>query len=996
MKATRILSLILLAFALRVHQLDAKSIWFDESHSLNRASLDLLSIASGQQVWGEMVIQDRTHVPLYFFLLHFLIQLAGDSDFTLRFLSVLFGVLIVPLIYVMGKKLGHARVGLWAAVLATFSPFYLWYSQEARMYTLLVFLGLLSVYCLRRALAEHRAGWYAAYAVSATAMLYTSLFSFQLFAFQGLLGLLAAWKRRRWVILAVFVTVALAFLPGVWRYLMWLGPNRPQSRDYNYWPVILLDVLHSLNFGLSLDPTGLMLLNLALLTLLIIGLLSLGAGPLSLQTAQGQQRHWDNSLFLLGYISIPIISLYLVSWLQPLYRGSRYLILVSPAYYLGLAAGLVAIEQRTRLVRAQLGHGVESLAGESRLQAPLRAILSRSQIAPAGFAIQRPGGKQKAPLRIILCRLPRLIFPLCLGLSLGGMGLSDYNYFSSPDYYKEDYRSVARYVEEHSQVGDVVIGGIFDSWAFPHYYRGHLPMVWLPRPGKDMLADVQDLARRYDRIWLIGDRLLEHDPQGRVRAWLDERFFKTTALVFSSYGSSPTLQAYLTTSPLLERLPAIQHPLEASFGGQIALRGYDLPLGVPPAGKRLRLTLYLQAEQAMKEDYKISVRLVDPEGHSWGQYDNLPLNGAFPTSHWSPGTIVREWCDVPILPGTPPGRYRLEVRVYRPDTAEDLEVLGGGEPQGKALTLGQVEVSEPTSLASLAEVPIEHHLKAQWGDSLRALGYDFTPRVYQPGDRLTLSLYYQATTSPQEDYLLRLQLVDGTGAVLAESLSLPGGETYPTSRWGEGVIIKSQHSLTIPPDAPGGRLKLRASLADPAGEPLPVRRYPWALWPGKYLDLTTVRVAEREHSYQLPPIQHAMRVNLGDQVEFHGYSLESAQVEPDGVLRLTLYWRARQRMTVSYTVFTHLLGQDGSIWGQRDNIPVQGTYPTTGWVEGEVITDEYEITIHPEAPPGDYQIEVGMYEAATGQRLPVFDERGARLPGDRILLDQVIVIMAGD
>ena len=203
-------------------------------------------------------------------------------------------------------------------------------------------------------------------------------------------------------------------------------------------------------------------------------------------------------------------------------------------------------------------------------------------------------------------------------------------------------------------------------------------------------------------------------------------------------------------------------------------------------------------------------------------------------------------------------------------------------------------------------------------------------------------------------------------------------------------MIKSQHDLTIPPDAPGGRLKLRVSLVDAEGEPLPVRRHPWGFWARKHLDLTSVRVSERERSYQLPPIEQVMRADLGDQVEFHGYSLESAQVEPGGVLRLTLYWRARQGMTVSYTIFTHLLGEDGGTWGQRDNIPVKGTYPTTSWVEGEVITDEYELPVNSDAPPGDYRIEVGMYDAATGQRLPIFDEGGGRLPGDRILLDQVI------
>jgi hypothetical protein len=339
----------------------------------------------------------------------------------------------------------------------------------------------------------------------------------------------------------------------------------------------------------------------------------------------------------------------------------------------------------------------------------------------------------------------------------------------------------------------------------------------------------------------------------------------------------------------------------------------------------------------------------------------------------------------------------LEMRMYRPGTAEDLEVFVGGESQqrtgeGKAITLGQVEVSEPTSSASLAEVPIEHRLEADWDDGLKLLGYDFAAQVYQPGDGLALSLYHQATSLPKKDYLLRLQLIDRTGAILAESLSPLGGEAYPTSQWGEGVMIKSQHDLTIPPDASGGRLKLRVSLVDPEGEPLPVRRHPWTLWGRKHLDLTAVRVSEKERSYQLPTIEHAMRADLGDQVEFHGYSLESVQVEPGGLLRLTLYWRARQRTTVSYIVFTHLLGKDGGIWGQRDNIPVKGTYPTTGWVEGEVITDEYEIAVKSDAPPGDYQIEIGMYDAATGQRLPVFDEGGTRLSGDRILLDQVITV----
>jgi hypothetical protein len=916
-----ILLFVILAFALRVYQLDAKSIWLDEGTSLNRASGDLAFILSNKVISGGITSTDP-HPPLYFLLLHFMIKIAGDSDFSLRFPSVFFGVLIVPLVYFMGKRLYDTQTGLVAAFLTVLSPFYLWYSQEARMYTLLTFLGLLSAHCLLHTSEDRGIVWIIGFALSAIAMTYTSFFGFVFLVFEVILGLGLVWTRRSWRILLTLMLVCLAPLPSALYFIN----LRSSGVGYgvNDLATILRDVLNSFNFGLSFDPTQLYFLNWVFVIIFF--------GALFAPT-KSFRLPWRRSLFLFAYVLVPSATLYLIIMLRPIYRGSRYLMVITPAYYLGLSAGLMVIKRR---------------------------------MVP--------------------------IFGLCLAVIIGGMVFSDYNYFFDPSYLKEDYRSVARYIEEHSQSGDVFVGDREDSFAFDHYYSGPLPTVFLPRQGKDIVMDVQETSGQYDRIWLLDDRLFDHDPQGRVRAWLDNRLFKTATLVFPSYGSSPTLLAYLTTSPLLDRLPAVRYPLEASFGGKIALRGYDLPLGVPPAGERLRLTLYLQAEQALEEDYKISVRLVDAEGHLWGQYDNLPLNGAFPTSHWSPETTVREWCDVPIQPGTPPGSYWLELRMYRPGTAEDLEVFVGGEPQGQVITLGQVEVSEPTSAASLAEMPIQHRMEADWHGGLKLLGYDFAAQVYQAGDGLALSLYYQAVSPPKKDYLLRLQLVDRTGTILTESLSSLGGETYPTSRWGEEVMIKSQHGLAIPPDTPGGRLKLRASLVDPEGEPLLVRCHPWTFWARNHLNLTAVRVSERERSYQLPPIEHAMRADLGDQVEFHGYILESVQVEPGGLIRLTLYWRARQRMTVNYTVFTHLLGEDGGIWGQRDNIPVEGTYPTTGWVDGEVITDEYEIAIKPEAPSGDYQIEVGMYDAATGQRLPVFDEGGTRLPGDRILLDQVITV----
>jgi len=71
---------------------------------------------------------------------------------------------------------------------------------------------------------------------------------------------------------------------------------------------------------------------------------------------------------------------------------------------------------------------------------------------------------------------------------------------------------------------------------------------------------------------------------------------------------------------------------------------------------------------------------------------------------------------------------------------------------------------------------------------------------------------------------------------------------------------------------------------------------------------------------------------------------------------------------------------------QKDNQPQGGMYPTYLWDERERIQDEYELTIAPDAPPGAYQIAVGMYYLLTLERLPVADRNEALLPDTRILI----------
>jgi hypothetical protein len=148
--------------------------------------------------------------------------------------------------------------------------------------------------------------------------------------------------------------------------------------------------------------------------------------------------------------------------------------------------------------------------------------------------------------------------------------------------------------------------------------------------------------------------------------------------------------------------------------------------------------------------------------------------------------------------------------------------------------------------------------------------------------------------------------------------------------------------------------------------------YVWVYKVGPLIDETT--------------IAHPVHADVGHDFRLLGYALDPARALPGETVRLTLYWEAIHEPPGDYTVFTHLLDPAGRLRGQKDNPPQGGMYPTHRWDEGERVQDEYELMIAPDAPPGTYQIAVGMYELSTLQRLPVFDRNGSLLPDGRLLI----------
>lgn len=126
--------------------------------------------------------------------------------------------------------------------------------------------------------------------------------------------------------------------------------------------------------------------------------------------------------------------------------------------------------------------------------------------------------------------------------------------------------------------------------------------------------------------------------------------------------------------------------------------------------------------------------------------------------------------------------------------------------------------------------------------------------------------------------------------------------------------------------------------------------------------------------------------NMGDNFRLLGYDYEPAQAFPGDTIRMTLYWESLNPTAADYTVFVHLLDEEGQLQGQKDSQPQGGKYPTYLWDQGERIRDDYELTIQPEAPPGSYLFAIGMYELQNLQRLPISTDSGGPQPDNRLLL----------
>jgi hypothetical protein len=582
---------------------------------------------------------------------------------------------------------------------------------------------------------------------------------------------------------------------------------------------------------------------------------------------------------------------------------------------------------------------------------------------------------------------------LAMGILLVGMGLSTYTFFVDPLYDKEDHRAWGRYLDEHVRPNDVVFvypGAVYELYRY--YTSSTAPYYGIPLLGaspEQTLQYVLDIARHYDRLW-IAHSLTPSWAYSRdiTLDWLREQAVQIALVKFQGHANRFPVYAFSLEPPVTASLPAEARPLALDFGGQLRLLGSRAVSEQVLAGRPLQLSLYWSATRILDRGYRFTLSLRDSAGTSWSSLDYVPYKGMYPLAQWPLDGIVRDDIDIDIPPGTPPGRYWVNVSVYPADrSGPSLAVTDSdsGLLMGLIVPVAEIAVSRPDVPPRDAEIPIPSRARRRYGD-LVLLGHNYRGSAYQPGDIVSLDLYWRALRAPDQDLTFALQLTDESGEIRAARTIAPAAG-YPTSSWHRGEVVRGKYRFRFPLDVPEGdyALWLAPGSEGPSS----------GIWPlGNQrvrLDTLSLLPADDEYTLETPSMQHPLRANLGDRVELLGYDLESNTIQPGQVVSCTLYWRGLQEMERSYTVFTHLVDPDGQTWGQWDNQPQRGQAPTTSWFPGQVIADSYQTPLSDAAPTGPLALHIGMYDLRTMVRLPLIDENGTST-GDSIVVAEIDVV----
>ena len=549
-------------------------------------------------------------------------------------------------------------------------------------------------------------------------------------------------------------------------------------------------------------------------------------------------------------------------------------------------------------------------------------------------------------------------------------------------YENKTHEPPMRYIQEHADAtADAIV--VSRPSIFGESYDGPLP-VFVIKPDWDreaILTMLQSVADQVERVWYV--RYAEKNPNP-TSSWIDFQWQTHTFLLDEYSSTDVDLFLWQTKNGRAFTSHAeTRRDLSLRFGDALELGGYTLDAPNAQWGRDLGIVLEWRALRDIDQYYAGFVHVVDESGRRWGQGDHWIVNeDLVETVLWRRGDFVFDHLTVALNPGITPGTYVLVAGVYDRLTGEPLPIMDAdtGAMPGIGTVIGTVEVASSPQEVHVESLPIQIRRDVELSSDFRLLGWNVDNAEPGFGETMSVALFWQATEVPGVDYRVVLELVDGEQKVWAEGWFQPAGVSYGTSKWRPGEILWRYYDLAVSENAPALEANLLLTLLDGSGERI-----------GEPVSLGAMRL--RGHHFTPPPVEHAQAARIGDSIQLLGFDVDPTVVKPGAVLQLTLYWRVEEQPNRSYTVFTHLLDPAGVVRAQKDSVPVEGRYPTSQWRLDEVVVDRYSLQLDPQSAPGDYDVEIGMYDPEhNAQRIPLFDGNGVRQPDDRLLLDITVKV----
>ncbi len=182
-----VLFLTIIGLILRLKGITLNSLWLDEIFSLK------FSDPSQGIMYVLRSTLNDVHPALYQVLLWFFYKIFGYTEFSGRYLSAIFGTMLIPATYFLAKKLFNSETGMFSALFIAINYYLIVFSQETRSYSLLALLAVISFYYLLVFIEKRNASSCVVYSIIASLLINTHYFGVLVLFVQFLVGVFADW-----------------------------------------------------------------------------------------------------------------------------------------------------------------------------------------------------------------------------------------------------------------------------------------------------------------------------------------------------------------------------------------------------------------------------------------------------------------------------------------------------------------------------------------------------------------------------------------------------------------------------------------------------------------------------------------------------------------------------------------------------------------------------------------------------------------------------------